>query len=60
MRLWIWLTFLFLTALALSDAGQARVSTPCPAFGYPCECSWHERDCLPTCHIQPQIECGPT
>jgi hypothetical protein len=40
--------------------GEGKVATPCPVFGSPCECQWHVRDCLPTCHIQPRIECTQT
>jgi hypothetical protein len=44
---------------ALLMAAQAKVETPCSAFGRICECEWYVRDCLPTCHLQPQIECKP-
>ena len=58
MRSRVWLTLVaFLATLPLSGAGQARVNTSCPAFGHPCECAWHVRDCLPRCHIQPRLEC---
>jgi hypothetical protein len=30
------------------------------AFGRICDCEWQVRDCLPVCHLEPQIECTPT
>ena len=61
MRSCIGLAFLaFLATQALSNAALAKVNTVCPAFGLPCECAWHIRDCLRTCHVQPRLECGPT
>jgi hypothetical protein len=60
MRAWICLALLTLMAMpAVSATGQARVETLCPAFARPCDCVWHARDCLPTCRIQPRIECAP-
>ena len=51
---------LFAVTLAFSMEAEARVETPCTAFGRPCDCPWYMRDCLPTCHIAPQIKCEPT
>jgi hypothetical protein len=39
---------------------HARVETPCTPLGSICDCQWQVRDCLPVCHLQPQIECSPT
>ena len=47
-------------ALSLSVEAQAGVQMPCAAFGRICGCPSFVRDCLPTCHLQPQIECTPT
>jgi hypothetical protein len=46
--------------LALSTETQATVRSFCLGFGLPCECPWHVRDCIPTCRIQPYLECAPT
>jgi hypothetical protein len=46
--------------LVASVEVDARVRSACPEFGRPCECARHVRECLPTCHIQPRIECSPT
>jgi hypothetical protein len=48
------------STLVVSVEAEARVKAACPAFGRPCDCVWHVRDCLPTCHIEPRIECSPT
>jgi hypothetical protein len=48
-----------LTSGLLMDA-QARMDTPCTAFGRTCGCASNVRDCVPTCHLKPQIECTPT
>ncbi len=50
---------LILTSPLLIEV-QARVETPCTAIGRICDCQWQVRDCLPVCHLQPQIECTPT
>lgn len=59
MRLLLLSALLTLTPALLMEA-QARVETPCAAFGRICDCQWYVRECLPTCHLQPQIECTPT
>ena len=40
--------------------GEGKVETPCPTLGNPCGCAWQVRNCVPTCHIQPRLECAPT
>jgi hypothetical protein len=59
MRLWSSLTLLaFLATLAPSGDGRAKVNKPCLEVGRPCECLSPVRNCLPTCHIQPRLECA--
>jgi hypothetical protein len=40
--------------------GERKVETPCAMLGSPCGCAWHISGCLPTCQIQPRLECTPT
>jgi hypothetical protein len=40
--------------------GQGKLETPCAMLGSPCGCVWRITSCLPTCHIQPRLECVPT
>ena len=58
--LWFALLAFMLAAIAHSTAVQASEKRSCPEFGWPCDCQWYVRDCLPTCHIQPRIECTPS
>ena len=58
--LWFALLAFTLATIAFSTETQASVKTFCPQFGRPCECSWHMRDCLPTCHARPRLECNST
>lgn len=51
---------LMASMLVASVEADARVRSACPGAGRPCECAWHVRDCLPTCHIQPRLQCSPT
>jgi hypothetical protein len=48
------------STLVVSVGAEARVKSACPEFERPCECVWYVRDCVPTCHIEPRIECSPT
>jgi hypothetical protein len=59
MRLLLLSVLLTLTS-AVSIEAHAGVETPCAALGRICDCQWYVRECLPTCHLQPQIECTPT
>jgi hypothetical protein len=58
--LWFTLLAFTLATIALSTEVQASMKGFCPVFGRPCECPWHRLHCLPTCHIQPRLECNPT
>jgi hypothetical protein len=59
MRVLLTSSLLILTS-ALSIEAHAAMKTPCAAFGRICDCEWQVRDCLPVCHLEPQIECTPT
>ena len=58
--LWFALLAFMLADIALPTEVQADVKRTCPEFGRPCDCPWHVRDCLPSCHIRPRLECAPT
>jgi hypothetical protein len=61
MRSFIPAAFLLFTAtFVLWGVGAANADSHCLAFGRPCACVWHARECLPTCHIAPRLECEPT
>jgi hypothetical protein len=59
MRSWMLIAYLALM-LVFSAGEEPRAETPCPTLGSQCDCSWHVRNCLPTCHIQPRLVCAPT
>ena len=56
--LWFALLAFMLADIALPTEVQADVKRTCPEFGRPCDCAWHVRDCLPSCHIRPRLECA--
>lgn len=59
MRALLLSALLTLTSPLLMEV-HAKVETPCAALGRICDCQWRVRDCLPVCHLEPQIECSPT
>jgi len=45
--------------VAHSPTVQTRAEVFCTSER-PCNCSYYVSFCVPTCHMDPRLECGPT